>query len=260
MNQVFLKTSFKAALVKNMLLVVALFTLALNANAQSAKKVAGPNQIYTAVEQSAQFPGGQNKFYQFLAQNLKYPAKARETDIQGRVFLTFVVEKDGTLSDVKVVKGLGSGLDEESVRVLKKSPRWIAGKQSGKKVRQQFTVPINFTLVKDDKKAAVHKSVTESGHFPGDNEAIYQYLAKTIHYPAKARENNIQGKVFISFVIEEDGELTDIKVLRGIGGGCDEEAVKAIAASPKWVPGKEDGIAVRQVFTMPISFTLAKKG
>ena len=69
----------------------------------------------------------------------------------------------------------------------------------------------------------------------------------------------IQGKVFLTFVVERDGSLTDIKVLRGIGGGCDEEAVRVISASPKWQPGMQDGRAVRTQFTVPINFSLTKK-
>lgn len=102
--------------------------------------------VYTSVQQSAEFPGGINAFYQFLGKNLHYPPEARTSNIQGKVFLTFIVEQDGSLTDIKVLRGIGHGLDEEAIRVIKSSPKWTPGKQNGKPVRQQYTVPIQFTL------------------------------------------------------------------------------------------------------------------
>ncbi|MES2278289.1 MAG: TonB family protein [Bacteroidota bacterium] len=104
------------------------------------------NEIFTAVEQSAEFPGGLDKFGAYLGKNIRYPAVARENNVQGKVFLQFVVERDGSLTDIKVVRGIGSGCDEEAVRVIKASPKWKPGMQNGRAVRQQYTVPISFTL------------------------------------------------------------------------------------------------------------------
>jgi len=104
------------------------------------------NEIFTAVEHQATFPGGLDKFYDYLGKTIKYPAVARENNVQGRVYLTFVVEKDGSLTDIKVMRGIGSGCDEEAMRVLKASPKWKPAEQNGRIVRSQFTVPINFTL------------------------------------------------------------------------------------------------------------------
>ncbi|QQL49673.1 energy transducer TonB [Mucilaginibacter ginkgonis] len=105
-----------------------------------------PNKIFTSVEQSAEPAGGMDKFYKFLGNNIRYPAVARENNVQGRVICQFVVERDGSLTDIKVVRGLGSGTDEEAVRVLKSSPKWKPGIQNGKPVRQQYTIPISFAL------------------------------------------------------------------------------------------------------------------
>jgi protein TonB len=105
-----------------------------------------PNQIFTSVEQSAEFPGGLDKFGKYLGNNIRYPAVARENNVQGRVIVQFVVERDGSLTDIHVVRGLGSGCDEEAIRVLKNSPKWKPGIQNGRPVRQQYTVPISFTL------------------------------------------------------------------------------------------------------------------
>jgi len=111
---------------------------------------ADPNQIFTSVEQVPEFAGGLEKFGQYLSKNIRYPAVARENNTQGRVICTFVVEKDGSLTDIKVVRGIGSGCDEEAVRVLKNSPKWKPGIQNGRPVRVQYSVPISFTLASEE--------------------------------------------------------------------------------------------------------------
>lgn len=111
----------------------------------------------------------------------------------------------------------------------------------------------------DDPVNNVDKSkqgIETNASFPGGIEAFYAYLEANIQYPAVARENNVQGKVIIVFVIDTDGSVTEVKVLQGIGSGCDEEAARVIKLSPKWTPGMQNGRAVRQQFTIPISFTL----
>lgn len=92
--------------------------------------------------------------------------------------------------------------------------------------------------------------------FPGGMEALYKYLAENIHYPEQAKNDQIQGRVVISFVVEKDGGISDAKVVRGIGGGCDEEALRVVNAMPKWTPGKMRGEVVRVNFHLPITFKL----
>ncbi len=103
-------------------------------------------EIFLVVEQTASFPGGLGELNKYLAKNIKYPQQARETGTQGKVFLTFVVEKDGSITDIKVLRDIGSGCGEEAIRVVKTMPKWTPAKQRGKAVRQQFNLPVNFTL------------------------------------------------------------------------------------------------------------------
>jgi len=103
-------------------------------------------EIFTVVEESPGFPGGDEARIKFLQNNIKYPQMARESNIQGTVYVTFVVEKDGKVTDVRVLRGIGGGCDEEAIRVIKAMPKWNAGKQRGKPVRVQFNMPIKFTL------------------------------------------------------------------------------------------------------------------
>lgn len=103
-------------------------------------------EIFTVVEQQPEFPGGMSALGQFLSKNIRYPAAAQRANVSGRVFVSFVVNTDGSIQDVTTLKGLGFGTDEEAVRVVKSMPKWRAGKQSGRPVRVKYNLPINFTL------------------------------------------------------------------------------------------------------------------
>lgn len=102
--------------------------------------------IFKIVEVMPSPKGGLSAFYAYLNKNLKYPSQARRMNIEGRVFLNFVVEADGSLTDVSVMKGIGAGCDEESIRVMKNAPKWNPGKQRGNPVRVRFIFPIVFRL------------------------------------------------------------------------------------------------------------------
>lgn len=104
------------------------------------------SQIFVFVEEYPEFPNGEENLYKYLGSNIKYPHEALENGIQGTVVVKFVVEKDGSISNVKAVRKIGGGCDEEAVRVVKRMPRWKPGKQSGKPVRTEFTLPIQFKL------------------------------------------------------------------------------------------------------------------
>lgn len=106
------------------------------------------DEIFTIVEESASFPGGISAFYAYLKKTMKYPRQAQRMGIEGRVFVEFVVERDGTLTDIHVIKGIGAGCDEEAVRVLKNSPKWKPGKQRGRAVRQKMIQNIRFVFSK----------------------------------------------------------------------------------------------------------------
>lgn len=106
------------------------------------------NEIIEAagVEVYPEFPGGMEAWSKYIQRNLRYPGMAQDSGIQGKVYLSFVVEKDGTITDVKVVKGIGYGCDDEAMRVIKKSPRWKAGMQNNLPVRVRYDMPISYTI------------------------------------------------------------------------------------------------------------------
>ena len=103
-------------------------------------------KVFDVVEQMPSFPGGPSALMQFLSSNIKYPVVAEENGVQGRVVCTFVVEKDGSITDVRVIKSVDPSLDKEAMRVVKSMPRWIPGKQNGSAVRVKYTVPVTFRL------------------------------------------------------------------------------------------------------------------
>jgi len=105
-----------------------------------------PNKIFTSVEQVPVFPGGMEKFYAYLQKTMRYPAVARENGTQGKVIVSFVCERDGSLTDIHVTRGIGDGCDEEAARVIKASPKWSPGIQNGRPVRVAYSVPISFAL------------------------------------------------------------------------------------------------------------------
>ena len=108
------------------------------------------DEVFVFVEDQPVFPGGDEARIKYLQENIKYPKLAKESGIQGTVYVTFVVEKDGSITNVKVLRGVGGGCDEESVRVIKKMPTWKPGMQRGKAVRVQFNMPIRYVLAGDD--------------------------------------------------------------------------------------------------------------
>jgi len=230
--------------------------------------------VFTSVDVEPRLQGGIANFYAYLQENLVYPKKAIKQRAEGKVFIAFIVEKDGSLTNIKILRGVSPEIDAEAGRVVGNSPKWLPGLQNEKPVRVQYSIPITFKLPPEailkhellmdslrsiPAEQKIFTAVEAEPSFPGGIEMFYRFLQYNIRYPAKAFEDKIQGKVFISFVVEKDGSLTDIKVLRGIGGGCDEEAVRVMKTSPKWRPGIQNGRPVRVQYTMPISFTAIKR-
>ena len=229
--------------------------------------------VFQMVEQMPEFPGGVEAMMHYVANNVKYPQEARDKNISGRVFVSFVIEKDGSVNEVKVMRGIGGGCDEEAVRVVKNMPKWKPGMQKGKPVRVSYMMPLNFKLTegqpnpslgearvskvesKPDKNG-VYQIVEEMPQYPGGEAAMMEYVAKNVVYPKEALDKEISGRVFVSFIVEKDGSVNEVKVMKGVGGGCDEEAVRVVKAMPKWKPGKQEGKPVRVSYMMPITFKL----
>ncbi|MBR5911171.1 MAG: M56 family metallopeptidase [Bacteroidales bacterium] len=232
--------------------------------------------VFQIVSEMPEFPGGVEAMMNYIAENVKYPEKAKEKGISGRVFVGFIVEKDGSVTSAKVLRGIGGDCDEEAARVISSMPKWKPGKQKGEPVRVSYQIPINFKLNDDTPTKSVKKTeankpemkpnadgvyqiVEEMPSFPGGDQKLMEYIANNINYPQEARDKGIEGRVFIRMVIEKDGSVSNVKLLRGIGGGCDEEAERVIKSMPKWKPGMMKGEPVPVSYQIPINFKLAEK-
>lgn len=138
---------------KKLFIALMLIGVAAAACAQSDAKAStkandatAEEEVFLFVEQEAEFPGGLDALSKYLSANLTYPQEARDANVEGKVIVQFVIEKNGKVSNIKVLRDIGSGCGEEAVRVIKGMPRWKPGQQRGKPVRCQFTLPVNFQL------------------------------------------------------------------------------------------------------------------
>ena len=218
-------------------------------------KPANEDGIFTEVEQMPEFEGGMEALMNYLSENITYPQEAKEKGIHGKVFINFVINVDGSIDNVKVLRGIGGGCDEEAVRVVSSMPNWSPGMQRGKAVRVSYNIPIKFTL--DDKVAdSVFTLAEVMPEFPGGRNELLAYIGANIKYPEAAKKAGLQGRVFVSFVVETDGSVSGAKILRGIGAGCDEEALRVVNSMPIWSPGLVKGLAVRVQYNLPIKYAL----
>jgi TonB family protein len=232
----------------------------LHAGAQDINSRKSPGPAKTQDANGDRMPEAGYDLNIYLGQNLRYPDSARLNNIQGRVFLSFCVNEDGTISDCEVAKGIGGGCDEEAVRVMKNMPRWKPGIRKGKPVKVVLTVPIVFRMTADDiagKKSAKEPAIyTYVDEMPVPGFDYNAYIVKNLHYPDSARVHNIQGKVMVKFAVNENGGIFNTAIISGIGGGCDEEALRVVKNMPRWKPGKQKGKPVKVWFTLPVNFKL----
>ena len=228
--------------------------------------------ILSVCEEMPEFPGGAEKFMEYLSSNIKYPEEAKEKGISGRVFIQFVVEKDGSVSNVKVMKGIGGGCDEEAVRVVKAMPKWKPGKQKGKPVRVNYILPVSFKLdegetyksVKGETKAdeKIYEAPETMPEYPGGMDGLRTYLQENLTVPEKYQnmKSKAEYRVLVKFVVAEDGSITNVETVKPEPAKKDlnDEAVRAIKGMPKWKPGTVNGKPVKVKYVIPVVFRLGK--
>ena len=222
--------------------------------AQEQKKKS--TQMKMPYDKAPHFKGGAKALFGYIINNIKYPETAHREGVEGTVYVVFKVNADGTHSDHKVSKGVGHGLDEEALRVLKSMPKWVPAEKAGEKVAAKWNVPIRFTLKKQTMDDFVYRVVEDMPKFKGGAQALYEYLGKQINYPKEAQEADIEGRVYLNFIIQADGSVKDVKILRGLSHGLNEEAIRVVSNMPKWIPGKVDGKNVPVLYNLPIRFSL----
>ena len=228
--------------------------------------------VFVIVEEMPEFPGGDNARTDYINQNLKYPVEAQENGIQGRVVCQFIVEKDGSISNVEVLRGIDPSLDREAFRLISTMPKWTPAKQRGEIVRVRFTLPIMFRLTVETQP--VNQPTTSSAEmqvssdstifvivemqpeFPGGDVARMDYISQNTRYPERAKNAGISGRVITHFVVEKDGSISNAEIIRGVDPELDAEALRLVRSMPKWTPGKQKGQIVRVKFVLPIFFRL----
>lgn len=244
-------------------------------------KIVPDDKVYQAVEEMPVFPGGIEALMEYLGQNIRYPAEAHKKGTQGRVIVQFVVRKDGSIDNTKVLRSVDPLLDKEAVRVVNTMPKWTPGKQGGKAVNVQFTVPIAFSLTKDEPKEIndpnlsdivvvgygtdkattddkVYEKVDQMPQFPGGTEGLIKYLSQNIKYPIIAQKNKEEGRVIVKMAVGADGHLSNIEIVRGVSPLLDAEAIRVVSGMPKWIPGQMQGKPVPVKYTIPVYFRLQK--
>lgn len=225
-----------------------------------------------------------DRFYKYVKTFIRYPELAQRNQIQGTAMVKFTIA-EGSLETVGIAAKLGGGCEAEAIRVLASYPgygrikdgnytlkiKYILSDTNTPKKNESIAPLEGYTALNDIMVVAYSKSETDDQDkiydfvaidtqpsFEGGMQNFYEYLKKAVKYPAVAHQNNIQGKVFLSFIVEKNGALNDIQVERKLGGGTDEEAVRVLKASPRWIPGTQNGKPVRVKYNIPISFNLDK--
>lgn len=228
---------------------------------------------------------GIEKFYKFLADNVRYSKEAQANSVQGNLIVNFIVY-DKKITSITINPKLGFGTDEEITKVLKafNAEVFSNGKYSIR-IEHRLNGAVTPILNDEAKRKAGYtalNTITIMGYaakttgddntvysfvrlenpptYPGGMDKFYAYIGENLKYPEEAKKNEIQGKVFMSFTVEKDGAINDVKVDRKLGYGTDEEAVRVLKSSKRWNPGLINGKPVRVKYNMPISFNLNNKG
>lgn len=217
---------------KFLFLGIAFFTINLILAKETTKVLNDSVYNAVAVDVKPEFPDGIKALYKFIGENYNSPPIS---GLKGNVYVSFIIEKDGSVTGIKVLKDIGYGTGAEAILVLSKCPNWIPGELNGQKVRCSYNLPI-----------LIQNSIETKPEFSG---GIHRFIAQNYKIPKVV---GLVGKVFVTFVVDIDGSLVDIKVLRDIGYGTGEEAIRVLNICPKWTPGIKDGKPVKCTYTLPI--------
>ncbi len=230
------------------------------------------------------------KMLDYIYSHLKYPAEAKDKIIEGNVVAQFTINKDGGISDINIITEIGYGCGNAVIEMLQTMndmpEKWVPGKQAGRNVNVLYTLPVKFKMTDDQPKTEISigsqskdipqdalKSKVEMATFPGSEQIhepkermstsikeMTKFLQKQLKYPTKAKENNIEGTVYIRMTIDSKGKVTDAMIKEDIGFGCGDEALRVVKMMPNWIPATIDGKVVASSQTIPIGFKLKSDG
>ena len=216
-----------------------------------------------------------NQFVKWVYENLSYPQECIEESVSGRVIVKFVINEKGKITEPKVinVNTTNECLGKEALRVVLKSPEWTPGEVDGTPVKVNYTVPIIFQTVKAMKGKVEDISTISSSrermippkftigtasptYTPGSYNNFTNWVFDNLKYPDIAKKEGYQGRVYVSFVVNEKGEVEDVRIINGAHESLNKEAIRVIKSSPDWVPARIGDISVPVTYTFPVIFQL----
>jgi hypothetical protein len=215
--------------------------------------------LLSTVDKKPDYPGGISELFNFISNNINISTNNKFEG--GRIITSFIVNDDGVLSDVKIIKGLELNIDNEIFRLLNSCKNWLPGEIENKKVKVKYVLPIKLpkiegVLPQENKDLILdtiysEKDIDVMPVFEGGINEFYNYVGKNFEVPDI---EGLQGKIFASFVLEKDGTLNDIKIVRDeVGNGCAVEFVRVLKNSPKWTPAIKKNKPVRVLYSIPIN-------
>lgn len=205
-----------------------------------------------------------NTFRTWVQSQIRYPAEALKRGIEGRVVLSFIVERDGSVSTIELLQSPDRILSEEARRVVSSSPKWTPGRQNGHLVRVRYMLPVDFSIPKKETAAqstAAQKPGVASMQFEiGNLNAFRSWAMQRLRYPAGAREQQTEGSVVATFTVGRDGRVDDIRIAGKPDPQLAEEVRRVVKASPAWSPATRNGEATTVTVTLPVSFRIQGSG
>lgn len=195
-------------------------------------------------------------FNDWVISRTSYPEEAVREGISGWARVSYTVDNDGNVTDIKPTVGTNSILGNALAEVIRTSPQWTPPRNP--EMNEPFTAEVvaRFTLPDKVKVAETFIVVEEMPKFPGGDQALFEHLYENLNYPPEAKAEGIQGKVILRFVITSEGKVADVTIVRGVHPLLDQEAVRVMNTVPDWIPGKQGGRAVDVYYSVPISFAL----
>ena len=223
--------------------------------------VVAENKVYKKGEKPAEFTGGILNWESFMKRNLDADVPTRKNAPKGGydVIVKFLIKKDGSIEDVEAITNLGFGMEEEVIRVIKKSPNWIPAMKDGENVDSYQKQVIAFYVSKNPEKT---KSIEEllkpdvEPEFPGTVVDWRNYLRNNLDEQVPYFNSAPMGryKVVVEFIVDVDGAISEVKAKTKHGYGMEKEAIRVIKNSPKWIPGKLNGEPIKSRHYQPITF------
>lgn len=205
-----------------------------------------------------------NTFRTWVQSQIRYPAEALKRGIEGRVVLSFIVERDGSVSTIELLQSPDRILSEEARRAVSSSPKWTPGRQKGHLVRVRYMLPVDFSIPKKETAAqstAAQKPGLASMQFEiGNLNAFRSWAMQRLRYPAGAREQQTEGSVVATFTVGRDGRVDDIRIAGKPDPQLAEEVRRVVKASPDWSPATRNGEATTVTVTLPVSFRIQGSG